>query len=218
VPQRDRSGSGNLSGPAHRSINWEGSWRLTSSTKAKCSTRSRFRGREITTTGDGFLATLDGPGRAVRCARVIRDAVRAIGIHVRVGIHTGEIELRGDDIGGIAVHITQRVQAHAQPDEVLVSRQSSTSSAARASRSLIAASMRSTASPTNGDSSPSKTHLWDLTPRANSSANSPTRRRAELPPDHADDQMSSLQPQESVGSLIFCESPEDQSTNNDGHD
>ncbi len=82
----------------------------------------RFRGREITTTGDGFLATFDGPGRAVRCACAIRDAVRAIGIKVRGGLHTGEIELHGDDIGGIAVHIAQRVQAHAQPDEVLVSR------------------------------------------------------------------------------------------------
>jgi class 3 adenylate cyclase len=82
----------------------------------------RFRGREIQTTGDGFLATFDGPGRAVRCACAIRDAVRAIGIQVRVGLHTGEVELHGDDIAGIAVHITQRVQAHAQPDEVLVSR------------------------------------------------------------------------------------------------
>jgi class 3 adenylate cyclase len=82
----------------------------------------RFRGREIRATGDGFLATFDGPGRAVRCACAIRDAVRAIGIEVRVGLHTGEIELRGEDIGGIAVHIAQRVQAHAQPDEVLVSR------------------------------------------------------------------------------------------------
>jgi class 3 adenylate cyclase len=82
----------------------------------------RFRGREIKTTGDGFLATFDGPGRAVRCACAIRDAVRAIGIKVRGGLHTGEIELHGDDIGGIAVHIAQRVQAHAQPDEVLVSR------------------------------------------------------------------------------------------------
>jgi len=82
----------------------------------------RFRGREINTTGDGFLATFDGPGRAVRCACAIRDAVRAIGIQVRLGLHTGEIELHGDDIGGIAVHIAQRVQAHAQPDEVLVSR------------------------------------------------------------------------------------------------
>jgi class 3 adenylate cyclase len=82
----------------------------------------RFRGREIQTTGDGFLATFDGPGRAVRCACAIREAVRAIGIQVRAGLHTGEIELRGDDIGGIAVHIAQRVQALAQPDEVLVSR------------------------------------------------------------------------------------------------
>jgi class 3 adenylate cyclase len=82
----------------------------------------RFRGREIRATGDGFLATFDGPGRAVRCACAIRDAVRAIGIRVRCGLHTGEIELHADDIGGIAVHIAQRVQAFAQPDEVLVSR------------------------------------------------------------------------------------------------
>jgi class 3 adenylate cyclase/pimeloyl-ACP methyl ester carboxylesterase len=82
----------------------------------------RFRGREIKTTGDGFLATFDGPGRAVRCACAIRDAVRPVGITVRVGLHTGEIELRGDDVGGIAVHIAQRVQALAQPNEVLVSR------------------------------------------------------------------------------------------------
>jgi class 3 adenylate cyclase len=82
----------------------------------------RFRGREIKTTGDGFLATFDGPGRAVRCACAIRDAVRAIGIKVRGGLHTGEIELHGDDIGGIAVHIAQRFQALAQRDEVLVSR------------------------------------------------------------------------------------------------
>jgi class 3 adenylate cyclase len=81
-----------------------------------------FRGREIQTTGDGFLATFDGPGRAVRCGCAIRDAVGAIGIKVRVGLHTGEIELHGDEIGGIAVHIAQRVQALAQPDEVLVSR------------------------------------------------------------------------------------------------
>jgi class 3 adenylate cyclase len=82
----------------------------------------RFRGREIRTTGDGFLATFDGPGRAVRCACAVRDALLAIGIHVRGGLHTGEIELRGADIGGIAVHIAQRVQALARPDEVLVSR------------------------------------------------------------------------------------------------
>jgi class 3 adenylate cyclase len=82
----------------------------------------RFRGREIETTGDGFLATFDGPGRAVRCACAIGDAVRAIGLKVRVGLHAGEIELHGDHVRGIAVHIAQRVQALAQPDEVLVSR------------------------------------------------------------------------------------------------
>lgn len=81
-----------------------------------------FRGREIRTTGDGFLASFDGPGRAVRCACAIRDAVRAIGIEVRVGVHTGEIELHAENIGGIAVNIAQRVQALAQPNEVLVSR------------------------------------------------------------------------------------------------
>jgi len=81
----------------------------------------RFRGREIETTGDGFLAVFDGPGRAIRCACAIRDAVGAVGLQVRVGLHTGEIELRGDEIGGIAVHIAQRIQALAQPDEVLVS-------------------------------------------------------------------------------------------------
>jgi class 3 adenylate cyclase len=81
----------------------------------------RFRGREVKSTGDGFLATFDGPGRALRCAAAIRDAVRALGVEVRVGMHTGEIELQGDDVGGIAVHIAQRVMAEAQPGEVVVS-------------------------------------------------------------------------------------------------
>ena len=82
----------------------------------------RFRGREINTTGDGFLATFDGPGEP--CAAPAPSAMQSApsASHVRVGLHTGEIELRGDDIGGIAVHIAQRVQALAQPDEVLVSR------------------------------------------------------------------------------------------------
>ena len=70
----------------------------------------RFRGREIDTAGDGFLATFDGPARAVRCAHAIGDAVRSLGIEIRAGLHTGEIELReGDDIGGIAVNIGARV-------------------------------------------------------------------------------------------------------------
>jgi class 3 adenylate cyclase len=81
----------------------------------------RFRGREVNSTGDGFLATFDGPGRAVRCGSGIRDAVRSLGVEVRVGVHTGEIELQGDDVRGIAVHIAQRVMAEAQPGEVVVS-------------------------------------------------------------------------------------------------
>jgi class 3 adenylate cyclase len=81
----------------------------------------RFRGREVNTSGDGFLATFDGPQRAIRCAMAIHDAVQALGIHVRAGLHTGECELRGDDIGGIAVHIGARVSALAGPDDVLVS-------------------------------------------------------------------------------------------------
>jgi class 3 adenylate cyclase len=81
----------------------------------------RFRGREVNSTGDGFLAMFDGPQRAIRCAIAIRDAVGALGIEVRAGLHTGECEVRGDDIGGIAVHIGARVSASAGPNEVLVS-------------------------------------------------------------------------------------------------
>ena len=82
---------------------------------------SRFRGREVNTSGDGFLAMFDGPQRAIRCAMAICDAVQALGIEVRAGLHTGECEVRGDDIGGIAVHIGARVSALAGADEVLVS-------------------------------------------------------------------------------------------------
>jgi class 3 adenylate cyclase/pimeloyl-ACP methyl ester carboxylesterase len=82
---------------------------------------ARFRGREVNTSGDGFLAMFDGPQRAIRCAMTIRDAVQALGIEVRAGLHTGECELRGDDIGGIAVHIGARVSALAGPNDVLVS-------------------------------------------------------------------------------------------------
>ena len=82
---------------------------------------NRFRGREVNTSGDGFLAMFDGPQRAIRCAMAIRDAVQALGIEVRAGLHTGECEVRGDDIGGIAVHIGARVSALAGPDDVLVS-------------------------------------------------------------------------------------------------
>jgi class 3 adenylate cyclase len=82
----------------------------------------RFRGREVNTVGDGFVATFDGPGRAIQCACAIRDAVRALEIDVRTGLHTGEVEMRGDDVAGIAVHLAQRVSALAHPGEVLVSR------------------------------------------------------------------------------------------------
>ncbi len=81
----------------------------------------RFRGREVNTSGDGFFAMFDGPQRAIRCAMAIRDAVQALGIEVRAGLHTGECEIRGDDIGGIAVHIGARVSALAGPNDVLVS-------------------------------------------------------------------------------------------------
>jgi pimeloyl-ACP methyl ester carboxylesterase len=81
----------------------------------------RFRGREIDTAGDGFLATFDGPARAVRAACAMRDAVRPLGIQIRAGLHTGECEVIGEKLGGIAVHTGARVAALASPDEVLVS-------------------------------------------------------------------------------------------------
>jgi class 3 adenylate cyclase len=82
---------------------------------------SRFRGREVKNLGDGFLATFDGPARAVHCAAAIADTVKPLGITVRSGLHTGEIELKNDDIGGIAVNIAARVAAAAGPNETLVS-------------------------------------------------------------------------------------------------
>jgi pimeloyl-ACP methyl ester carboxylesterase/class 3 adenylate cyclase len=81
----------------------------------------RFRGREIDTAGDGFLATFDGPARGVRCACAIADDIRSLGIDVRAGLHTGECEIMDDKVGGIAVHIGARVAALAGPGEVLVS-------------------------------------------------------------------------------------------------
>src|SRR5262249_18013602 len=83
---------------------------------------ARHRGREIDTAGDGFLAAFDGPARAVRCGRAIVDSVRKLGIHIRAGVHTGECEVIGEKLGGIAVHIGARIGALAAPDEVLVSR------------------------------------------------------------------------------------------------
>jgi class 3 adenylate cyclase len=82
----------------------------------------KHRGILVKNTGDGILATFDGPGRAVRCALALGTAARQIGLRLRAGLHTGEIEIRGQDIGGIAVHAAARVMAQSQPSEVLVSR------------------------------------------------------------------------------------------------
>jgi class 3 adenylate cyclase len=82
---------------------------------------ARARGREIATRGDGFVATFDGPARAIRCAVAINEAMRPLGLQVRAGLHSGECEVRGNDLGGLAVHIAARVAAAAQGGEVLVS-------------------------------------------------------------------------------------------------
>jgi class 3 adenylate cyclase len=83
---------------------------------------AHHRGREVKSIGDGFLATFDGPARAIRCACAIRTNARGLGLDVRVGLHTGECELIGEDVGGLGVHIGARVAALAEPREVLVSR------------------------------------------------------------------------------------------------
>ncbi len=80
-----------------------------------------FGGREVKTTGDGFLVTFSGPSRGIRCACAIRHRLRQFGVEIRAGLHTGECELIGDDVGGLAVHIGARVTALATPNEVLVS-------------------------------------------------------------------------------------------------
>lgn len=82
---------------------------------------TRFRGKEIKTTGDGFFATFDGPARAIKCARAISDDVRQLGIEVRAGLHTGECEILGVDLGGITVHTGARIMSYADASEVLVS-------------------------------------------------------------------------------------------------
>jgi class 3 adenylate cyclase len=81
----------------------------------------RFGGREIKTTGDGFLLTFDGPARAVRCAVAICEGAVQLGVDIRAGVHTGEIELRDDDVSGIAVHLAQRVSGCAGPGQIIVS-------------------------------------------------------------------------------------------------
>jgi class 3 adenylate cyclase len=81
-----------------------------------------FGGRLVKTTGDGLLATFDGPGRGIRCAAALRDELAGVGVQLRVGLHTGEVELRDGDVGGIAVHIAARVMAAAGPGEIFASR------------------------------------------------------------------------------------------------
>jgi class 3 adenylate cyclase len=83
---------------------------------------ARYRGTLVKATGDGLVATFDGPARAIRCALALRDGLRGIGVEIRSGLHCGEIERRGPDVGGLAVHIAARVQAVARPSEVLVTR------------------------------------------------------------------------------------------------
>jgi class 3 adenylate cyclase/predicted alpha/beta-hydrolase family hydrolase len=82
---------------------------------------TRHRGREVKRTGDGFLATFDGPARAIRCAASVADSMGSLGLQVRAGLHTGELEVMDGDVGGLAVHIASRVMGHAGPNEVLVS-------------------------------------------------------------------------------------------------
>ncbi len=83
---------------------------------------SRFRGNEVKSLGDGFLATFDGPARAIQCARSIKDSVAQVGVDVRIGLHTGEVELADDDVRGIAVHIASRVASIGDAGDILVTR------------------------------------------------------------------------------------------------
>jgi class 3 adenylate cyclase len=101
----------------------DGRWRviLDAHDEAVRNELTRFGGKEIKTTGDGFLASFDGPARAIRCAQAITSTTAKLGIELRAGLHTGECEVRGDDLAGLAVHIAARVGALAEPREVLVS-------------------------------------------------------------------------------------------------
>ena len=107
----------------HASRLGDGRWRalLDSHNSVVRTSLERWRGTEVKTIGDGFLATFDGPARAVRCASEIVDSMTPLGLNVRTGLHTGECELVGDDVAGMAVHIGARVMAEAQPGEVLAS-------------------------------------------------------------------------------------------------
>jgi class 3 adenylate cyclase len=100
----------------------KGSVRLSVHDELAARLVQEFGGRLVRTTGDGILATFDGPGRAIRCAAAFAHELAGIGLQLRAGLHTGEVELREDDVGGIAVHIAARVLAAASPGEILASR------------------------------------------------------------------------------------------------
>ena len=102
----------------------DGAWRdlLERHNQAIRRELGRFRGREVETVGDGFLATFDGPARAIAAAHAISDAVGSLGLEVRAGLHTGELEIVGDDVAGLTVHIGARIASLAGAREVLVSR------------------------------------------------------------------------------------------------
>jgi class 3 adenylate cyclase len=99
-------------------------WRALLDTHDELAARlvERWGGRLVKTTGDGILATFEGPGRAIGCATTLRDELADIGLQLRAGLHIGEVELRGDDVGGIAVHLAARIMATAGPGEIVVSR------------------------------------------------------------------------------------------------
>ena len=94
---------------------------LTAHDRAVRSELKRYSGEEVKTTGDGFLAIFDGPARAIRSALAVSEAARDLGLEVRAGVHTGEIERADGDVHGVAVHATARIMGHAEPGEVLVS-------------------------------------------------------------------------------------------------
>ena len=115
---------------------------------------ARFRGREVETTGDGFLATFDGPARAIRAAAAMRDELAEQGLPIRVGMHTGEVELDGDHIRGIAVHIAARVLAAGRRrGDPLLAHGPGPGRRARVSASRRAGATGSRASPTSGNCS-----------------------------------------------------------------
>jgi class 3 adenylate cyclase len=102
----------------------DGPWRALLDVHDETTRRlvSRNAGNVVKTTGDGVLATFDGPGRAIRCASALGEELSKVNISLRTGIHAGEIEMRGADVGGLAVHLASRVMSAASPDEILVSR------------------------------------------------------------------------------------------------